>query len=39
MKITARPNVKHGPSTERIVRDLPLEQTDVMVEFDLPIPK
>jgi len=35
LEIFARMNVKHGPNTEQIVRELPLNQQDVMVEFDL----
>ncbi|MCV6825874.1 MULTISPECIES: DUF6478 family protein [Halocynthiibacter] len=33
--ITARLNVMHGPNTEQIVRELPLYDSEVMVEFDL----
>lgn len=35
LEIFARLNVKHGPNTEQIVRELPLHEQDVMVEFDL----
>ncbi|WP_439110135.1 DUF6478 family protein [Lentibacter sp.] len=35
LEIFARLNIKHGPNTEQIVRELPLNQQDVMVEFDL----
>ena len=35
LEIFARLNVKHGPNTEQIVRELPLYEEDVMVEFDL----
>lgn len=35
IEIFARLNVKHGPNTEQIVRELPLHEEDVMVEFDL----
>ncbi|MEM8578078.1 MAG: DUF6478 family protein [Pseudomonadota bacterium] len=35
IEIFARLNIKHGPNTEQIVRELPLHQPDVMVEFDL----
>ncbi|PHQ99818.1 MAG: hypothetical protein COB39_01715 [Marinosulfonomonas sp.] len=35
LEIFARMNVKHGPNTEQIVRELPLHEGDVMVEFDL----
>ncbi len=35
LEIFARLNVRHGPNTETIVRELPLYQEDVSVEFDL----
>jgi uncharacterized protein DUF6478 len=35
LEIFARINIKHGPNTEQIVRELPLDQQDVTVEFDL----
>lgn len=35
MKISARLNIKHGPNTVHITRDLPPDKTNVMVEFDL----
>ncbi|MBT8454595.1 MAG: hypothetical protein KJO15_00690 [Alphaproteobacteria bacterium] len=35
LEIFARLNIKHGPNTEQIVRELPLGQEDVWVEFDL----
>lgn len=35
LKIFARLNIKHGPNTEQVVRELPLDQGEVMVEFDL----
>ncbi|WP_296766170.1 DUF6478 family protein [Sediminimonas sp.] len=35
LEIFARLNVKHGPNTEQIVRELPLNEEEVMVEFDL----
>ncbi|WP_101068380.1 DUF6478 family protein [Roseovarius salinarum] len=35
LEIFARLNVKHGPNTEQIVRELPLHQDDITVEFDL----
>jgi len=35
LEIFARLNIKHGPNTEQIVRELPLHEDDVMVEFDL----
>lgn len=34
-EIFARLNIKQGPNTEQIVRELPLDQDEVMVEFDL----
>ena len=35
LEIFARLNVKHGPNTEQIVRELPLNEVEVIVEFDL----
>jgi Family of unknown function (DUF6478) len=35
LEILARLNIKHGPNTEQIVRELPLQDRDVFVEFDL----
>lgn len=35
LEIFARLNIKHGPNSEQIVRELPLGAEDVMVEFDL----
>lgn len=35
IEIFARLNIRHGPNTEQIVRELPLDQQDIMVEFDL----
>ncbi|MDJ0820235.1 MAG: DUF6478 family protein [Paracoccaceae bacterium] len=35
IEIFARLNIKHGPNTEQIVRELPLHQEEVRVEFDL----
>ena len=35
LEMFARLNVKHGPNTEQLVRELPLHETDVFVEFDL----
>ncbi len=35
LEIFARLNVKNGPNTEQIVRELPLHETEVMVEFDM----
>lgn len=35
IEIFARLNIRHGPNTEQLVRELPLHEPDVMVEFDL----
>lgn len=35
LEIFARLNVKHGPNTEQVVRELPLQKDSVQVEFDL----
>ena len=35
LEIFARLNVRHGPNTEQIVRELPLGSDQIMVEFDL----
>ncbi len=35
LEIFARLNIKHGPNVEQIVRELPLGEAEVMVEFDL----
>ncbi len=35
IEIFARLNIKHGPNTEQLVREMPLHQDDVMIEFDL----
>ncbi|MCT8159087.1 DUF6478 family protein [Pseudoruegeria sp. SHC-113] len=35
LEIFARLNVKHGPNTEQIVRELPWQEEDVSVEFDM----
>ncbi len=35
LEIFARLNIKHGPNTEQMVRELPLFEDDVNVEFDL----
>ncbi len=35
LEIFARLNIKHGPNTEQLVRELPLHESEVMVEFDL----
>jgi len=35
LEIFARLNIKHGPNTEQVVRELPLNETVPMVEFDL----
>lgn len=35
LEIFARLNIRHGPNTEQIVRELPLHQDNLSVEFDL----
>ena len=35
LEIFARLNIRHGPNTEQIVREMPLHEKDVFVEFDL----
>ncbi len=35
IEIFARLNIKNGPNTEQIVRELPLHEDNVVVEFDL----
>ncbi|MBE0452659.1 DUF6478 family protein [Roseovarius autotrophicus] len=35
LEIFARLNIRHGPNTEQIVRELPLKEEEIMVEFDL----
>jgi len=35
LEIFARLNVRHGPNTEQTVRELPIEDGTIMVEFDL----
>ncbi|MCB2135670.1 MAG: hypothetical protein KDE08_06950 [Rhodobacteraceae bacterium] len=35
LEIFARLNIKHGPNAEQMVRELPLGESEVMVEFDL----
>lgn len=35
LEIFARLNIRHGPNTEQVVRELPLDEDEVMVEFDL----
>ena len=35
LEIFARLNIRHGPNTEQIVRELPLNEEETMVEFDL----
>ena len=35
IEIFVRLNIRHGPNTEQIVRELPLNEEDVKVEFDL----
>lgn len=35
IEIFARLNIRHGPNTEQVVRELPLYEADPFVEFDL----
>lgn len=35
LEIFARLNIRHGPNTEQLVRELPLGREEIMVEFDL----
>ena len=35
LEIFARLNVKHGPNTEQVVREMPLNAAETAVEFDL----
>ena len=35
LEIFARLNIKHGPNVEQVVRELPLNEPDTSVEFDL----
>ena len=35
LEIFARLNIRHGPNTEQIVRSLPLDDPEAMIEFDL----
>jgi hypothetical protein len=35
LEIFVRLNIKHGPNTEQLVRELPLNEGQLMVEFDL----
>lgn len=35
LEIFARLNIRHGPNTEQVVREMPLHQDEVFVEFDL----
>ncbi len=35
LEIFARLNIKHGPNTEQMVRELPLDEDQIAVEFDL----
>lgn len=35
LEVFVRLNVRHGPNTAKLVRELPLHETDRMVEFDL----
>ena len=35
LEVFVRLNIKHGPNTEQVVREIPLNQEEAMVEFDL----
>jgi len=35
IEVFARLNIKHGPNTEQLVLELPLDEPEVMIEFDL----
>ncbi|APX90031.1 hypothetical protein BV394_10135 [Brevirhabdus pacifica] len=35
LELFARLNIKHGPNTEQIVRELPVGSKEIMVEFDM----
>jgi hypothetical protein len=35
LEIFARLNIRHGPNTEQIVREMPLNEENIRVEFDL----
>ncbi|MEM9522401.1 MAG: DUF6478 family protein [Pseudomonadota bacterium] len=35
LEIFVRLNIRHGPNTEQIVREMPLKEGEMMVEFDL----
>ncbi|MBD3626124.1 MAG: hypothetical protein HUJ24_12300 [Rhodobacteraceae bacterium] len=35
LELFARLNIKHGPNTEQIVRELPVDGKEIMVEFDM----
>ncbi|KAA9006153.1 DUF6478 family protein [Histidinibacterium aquaticum] len=35
IEVFARLNVRHGPNTEQVVRELPMNESEVLVEFDL----
>lgn len=35
LELFARLNIKHGPNTEQIVRELPLNKEEISVEFDI----
>ena len=35
IEIFIRLNIKHGPNTEQLVRELPLHEDEIAVEFDL----
>jgi hypothetical protein len=35
LEIFVRLNIKHGPNSEQLVREVPLNEENLMVEFDL----
>ena len=35
LEIFVRLNIKHGPNTEQLVREMPLQSSEAFVEFDL----
>lgn len=35
LEVFARLNIRHGPNTEQIVREFPMDATEMFVEFDL----
>ena len=35
LEVFARLNIRHGPNTEQVVREFPMDATEMFVEFDL----